>query len=78
MAKCMDVRGGSDADGTPVQIYTCNSSASQQWTYDPATGALTSAFGKCLTAAGAATGNGTRLQIAPCRGTADQQWKIPS
>jgi trehalose/maltose hydrolase-like predicted phosphorylase len=78
MAKCMDVRGGSDADGTPVQIYTCNSSASQQWTYDPAGGALTSAFGKCLTAAGAATGNGTRLQIAPCRGTADQQWKIPS
>jgi hypothetical protein len=77
MGKCMDVRGGTDADGTPVQLYTCNDTASQQWVYDTSARTLKS-FGKCLTASGGGTGNGTKLELRGCDGGADQQWKIPS
>ncbi|KAF8060712.1 carbohydrate-binding module family 13 protein [Lyophyllum atratum] len=30
-SKCLDVRGGIFADGTPVQIYDCNHTKAQQW-----------------------------------------------
>ncbi|WP_424888898.1 CAP domain-containing protein [Streptomyces sp. XH2] len=32
--KCLDVRGGNTDDGTPVQIYSCNYTASQVWRFD--------------------------------------------
>ncbi|MGW1917565.1 RICIN domain-containing protein [Streptomyces sp. NPDC002076] len=31
--KCLDVQGAGTANGTPVQIYTCNDSAAQQWKF---------------------------------------------
>ena len=33
--KCLDVRSGGTADGTQIQLYTCNSSAAQTWTVTP-------------------------------------------
>ncbi|MEU0184618.1 ricin-type beta-trefoil lectin domain protein [Streptomyces sp. NPDC006207] len=30
--KCVDVPGSNDADSTDLQLYTCNTSAAQQWT----------------------------------------------
>ena len=32
--KCLDVTGQGTADGTKVQLWTCNGSGAQQWTYD--------------------------------------------
>lgn len=33
--KCLDVSGGVDADGTKLQIWTCQSgNVNQQWSYD--------------------------------------------
>ncbi|KAH6871957.1 19 kDa protein having G-X-X-X-Q-X-W motif-containing protein [Coprinopsis sp. MPI-PUGE-AT-0042] len=32
--KCLDVRGGVLANGTPVQIYDCNGSEAQRWIYN--------------------------------------------
>jgi len=32
--RCLDVRDGGTAPGTPVQIYDCNGTAAQTWTYD--------------------------------------------
>jgi chitinase len=29
---CVDVRGASSANFTPVQVYTCNGTNAQQWT----------------------------------------------
>ncbi|KAH6871958.1 carbohydrate-binding module family 13 protein/putative endo-1,3-beta-glucanase, partial [Coprinopsis sp. MPI-PUGE-AT-0042] len=31
--KCVEVRGGVLANGTPVQIYDCNRTAAQQWVF---------------------------------------------
>ncbi|WP_198168282.1 PQQ-dependent sugar dehydrogenase [Herbidospora yilanensis] len=73
--KCLDVRGGATADGTQVQIYTCNNSAAQTWTR---TGQTFRALGKCLDVSGASTANGAKIQIYTCNGTNAQNWTVGS
>ncbi|MFB7115910.1 ricin-type beta-trefoil lectin domain protein [Streptomyces sp. NPDC056291] len=70
--KCLDVAGGSTANGTAVQLYDCNSSAAQQWTVQP--DGLVRALGKCLDVASASTANGAKVQLYDCNGTGAQQW----
>lgn len=70
--KCVDVAGGSSADGTAVQLYTCNGTAAQQWTR-PGDGTLR-ALGKCLDVRDHGTADGSRLQLWSCTGAANQQW----
>jgi O-glycosyl hydrolase len=70
--KCVDVAGANSANGTAVQLYTCNGSAAQQWT--AGTDGTVKALGKCLDVAGASSANGTKVQIYDCNGTAAQQW----
>jgi len=69
--KCVDVAGANPANGTQVQLYTCNGTAAQQWTL---TGSTVQALGKCLDVAGAGTANGTRVQLYDCNGTSAQNW----
>lgn len=71
--KCVNVAGANSANGTQVQLFTCNGSAAQQWTA-AADGSL-QALGKCLDVAAAGTANGTRVQIFDCNGTAAQTWQ---
>ncbi|WP_052852857.1 ThuA domain-containing protein [Streptomyces avicenniae] len=68
--KCLDVAASNTADGTQIQLYTCNGTGAQTWTL-PGDGTVR-ALGKCAQAAG--TGNGSRLQLFTCDGGADQQW----
>ncbi|MFC3381017.1 ThuA domain-containing protein [Couchioplanes azureus] len=70
--KCLDVAGAGTADGTKVQLYTCNGTAAQTWTVTP--GATVKALGKCLDVAGGGTANGTRTQLWTCNGTGAQTW----
>ncbi|WP_033343290.1 PQQ-dependent sugar dehydrogenase [Catenuloplanes japonicus] len=70
--KCLDVAGANTADGTKIQLYTCNNSAAQNWTLT-AGGALQS-LGKCLDIAGGATANGTKVQLYTCNNSAAQVW----
>ncbi|MFF4141882.1 ricin-type beta-trefoil lectin domain protein [Streptomyces sp. NPDC001698] len=70
--KCLDVAGGSTANGTAVQLYDCNSSAAQQWTVQP--DGSVRALGKCLDVASASTDNGAKVQLYDCNGTGAQQW----
>lgn len=72
--KCVDVAGANPADGTVVQLYTCNGSGAQQWTVG--TDGTIRALGKCLDVAGASTANGARVQLYTCNGTAAQQWNV--
>ncbi|MGH3994788.1 MAG: ricin-type beta-trefoil lectin domain protein, partial [Pseudonocardiaceae bacterium] len=44
--KCVDVRGSGTADGTAVQLYTCNGTAAQTWTV--ASDGTLRALGKCM------------------------------
>ncbi len=69
--KCVDVAGASPANGTAVDLYTCNGTNAQQWTSSAGT---LRALGKCLDIASAGTANGTRVQLYDCNGTGAQQW----
>ncbi|MFC9396865.1 ricin-type beta-trefoil lectin domain protein [Streptomyces sp. NPDC057027] len=70
--KCLDVAGAATADGTPVQLYTCNGTAAQRWTLS-ADGTVR-ALGKCLDVTGAGTADGTKAQLYTCNGTGAQRW----
>ncbi|MET9735873.1 ricin-type beta-trefoil lectin domain protein [Streptomyces sp. NPDC006458] len=62
--KCIDVQGGQTADGTPIQLYTCNSSSGQQW---ERTGDVLKSLGKCATA------SGTQVQLSTCTSGSEAQ-----
>jgi glucosylceramidase len=70
--KCVDAAGGNSANGTAVQLYTCNGSVAQQWTVG--TDGTLRAFGKCLDVKDVGTANGTRVQIWDCAGGSNQRW----
>ncbi|WP_406105353.1 lectin [Micromonospora globbae] len=70
--KCLDVRGGGTADGTQIQIYTCNGSAAQTWSVTP--NSTVRALGKCLDVSGGGSADGTKIQLWTCNGTGAQNW----
>jgi ricin-type beta-trefoil lectin protein/glycosyl hydrolase family 59 len=72
--KCLDVNGGATADGSPVQIYDCNTTGAQQWTLDPDGSVVNTGSGKCLDATGQGVDNGTLLVIWGCNGGLNQNW----
>ncbi|MGW8955817.1 ThuA domain-containing protein [Streptomyces sp. NPDC055709] len=71
--KCVDVRAAATADGTPVQLYTCNGTDAQKWSR---VGQTIRAFGKCLDIAGGATANRSPVQLHTCNGTGAQRWEV--
>ncbi len=75
--KCLDVTGGATANGTKVQVHTCNGTSAQQWFFDPIKGTLKSKLpgNKCLDVPAGQTNNGTELQIWDCQaGNMNQQF----
>ncbi|MFG2041667.1 ricin-type beta-trefoil lectin domain protein [Dactylosporangium sp. NPDC048998] len=73
---CVDVSGGINTDGRPVQVYTCNQTASQFWTV--ASNGTLQALGKCLDVSGGLTANGTSVQLYTCNSTGAQTWQPQS
>ncbi|MFI7675888.1 glycosyl hydrolase family 18 protein [Actinophytocola sp. NPDC049390] len=74
--KCVDVAGANSANGTAVQLWTCNGTNAQSWTVG-ADGTLR-ALGKCMDVTAAGTANGTVVQLYDCNGTGAQQWQAQS
>ncbi|MEU4215113.1 ricin-type beta-trefoil lectin domain protein [Actinoplanes sp. NPDC026623] len=72
--KCADVSNAGTADGTRVQLWRCNGSAAQTWTYTPGAGGTLRALGKCLDVSNGGTVDRTRVQLWTCNGTAAQRW----
>jgi hypothetical protein len=76
--KCLDVEGGKDANGTPVQVYTCNGSAAQQWELygnGRELHLMNIDSQKCLDVSGAKADNGTKIQIWTCNNSPAQTWE---
>jgi len=69
--KCLDVNGSGTADGTKIQLWTCNTGAAQQWTR---TGDTFRALGKCLDVSNGGTANGTLVQLWTCNNSGAQVW----
>ncbi|MFF9818188.1 ricin-type beta-trefoil lectin domain protein [Streptomyces sp. NPDC014006] len=70
--KCLDVAGGSTANGTAVQLYDCNGTTAQRWTVK--TDGTIQALGKCLDVTSASTTDGAKIQLYDCNATGAQQW----
>jgi hypothetical protein len=68
---CLDDRSASTANYNPVQVYTCNGTAAQQWTVVQA-GSTLHVLGKCLDVYAAGTANGTAVDLYDCNGTGSQ------
>jgi chitinase len=69
---CLDDRSASTANFNPIQVYTCNGTAAQDWTVN-SNGSL-AVLGNCLDVAGAGTANGTLVDLYTCNGTGAQSW----
>ncbi|QKW17790.1 ricin-type beta-trefoil lectin domain protein [Kitasatospora sp. NA04385] len=71
--KCIDITGGNSADGTALQVYGCNGSAAQSWSYPR--GGTIQAVGKCMDVRGGSSADGTAVQLYSCAsGAGAQQW----
>jgi chitinase len=71
--KCVDVAGANSANGTAIQLYTCNGTNAQSWTHS---GSTFQALGKCMDVSAAGTANGTKVQLYDCNGTGAQSWSV--
>jgi beta-glucanase (GH16 family) len=72
--RCLDVAGANNANGTPIQVVTCNGNAAQDWTIG--SDQSIRALGKCLDVDSASTTNGANVQIYDCNNSAAQHWVV--
>jgi hypothetical protein len=70
--KCLDANGGSSANGTKVQLWTCDGSPAQQWTLS--NGQILGPGGACLDVTGNTSTSGTPVELWGCWGGPNQQW----
>jgi hypothetical protein len=71
--------GGSNAQGTLVQMYSSNGTADQLWNIQTSgSGYSITSVQSGLALDGGSNTLGTHPQLWPANGTADQQWKIQS
>jgi O-glycosyl hydrolase len=73
--RCLDVSGGSTANGATVHIWDCHTGTNQQWTATAA-GELRVYGNKCLEAYQQGTTAGTRVSIFDCTGGTHQKWTV--
>jgi len=71
--KCLDDFNSSTNPGAEVDIWSCNGTAAQSWTWN-LTGRTVTVNGLCLDVAGQHTTPGTPVDLWPCDGIANQQW----
>ncbi|MGV9456760.1 ricin-type beta-trefoil lectin domain protein [Streptomyces sp. NPDC003635] len=71
--KCLDVDNSQTADGTKIQLWTCNSTGAQKWPL-PGDGTVR-ALGKCLDVSGGGSADGTKVQLWTCNSSGAQTWQ---
>ncbi|MEV5818615.1 RICIN domain-containing protein [Micromonospora haikouensis] len=73
--RCLDVNGGSQANGAAAIIWDCHGQSNQAWT-STAAQELRVFGGKCLDVNGGATANGSSVIIWDCNGQSNQRWRF--
>jgi streptogrisin C len=72
--KCIDVPNSNAVDGQFLNLWGCNGTAAQSWTF-PGDGTIR-AFGKCMDVAWGSRDNGAVIQLASCSGNPAQQFVL--
>ncbi|MHA6764024.1 ricin-type beta-trefoil lectin domain protein [Streptacidiphilus sp. PAMC 29251] len=70
--KCLDDFAGSSANGTKADLYDCNGTPAQAWTWS---GSTLQINGKCLDVTGGSTANGAPVELWDCNGGGNQVWQ---
>jgi len=74
--KCLDVPGQSTANGTQLEIYTCNAGSNQEYTLQPNGEITVYGSSDCLDAYNQGKTAGTIVDIYTCNGGANQLWQV--
>jgi beta-glucanase (GH16 family) len=74
---CVDDQSASTANYNPVQVYTCNGTGAQQWTFDTANDTL-QVLGMCMDISAGGTADGTLVDLYYCNGSGAQVWQPQS
>jgi beta-glucanase (GH16 family) len=72
--RCVDVPSGNAVDGARLQIWDCNGTGAQGWTFE--SDGSVRALGKCMDVAAASTANGAAVQLYTCNGTGAQKFTL--
>ncbi|GAA1275751.1 alpha-lytic protease prodomain-containing protein [Saccharothrix xinjiangensis] len=72
--KCVDVPNSNAVEGQRLQVWDCNGTAAQNWTF-PGDGTVR-AFGLCMDVAWGSRDNGAVIQLARCSGNPAQQFVL--
>ncbi|MBR7837863.1 ricin-type beta-trefoil lectin domain protein [Actinospica durhamensis] len=75
---CLSVTGSSTAAGATTDIYTCNGSASENWTLETNGTIVGKNSGLCLSASGNSSALKTTADVNTCDGDAYEQWTVES
>ncbi|MFD0393220.1 RICIN domain-containing protein [Streptomyces nogalater] len=76
--KCLDVEGGSTANGTKAHLWDCGSWDSQKWAFQSNGTLKNLKSGRCLDIEGQSTAEGARLHLWDCGTWASQKWTLTS
>ncbi|RQX09995.1 glycoside hydrolase family 16 protein [Micromonospora arida] len=72
--RCIDIPGADPVEGAKLQIWDCNTTAAQNWTF--ASDGTVRAMGKCMDPAWAGTANGTEVNLVSCNGNTAQRFTL--
>ncbi|WP_329101537.1 ricin-type beta-trefoil lectin domain protein [Micromonospora sp. NBC_01699] len=72
--KCIDVPNSNFSDGVLLQMWGCNSTNAQRWTF--VNGTLQTSNNKCMDVAWGSVANGAVIQIVTCSGNPAQQFVL--
>jgi hypothetical protein len=72
--KCIDVPSANFVDRAQLQMWTCNGTNAQKWTFTGS--ALQSQNNKCMDVDGGSTSTGAVVQLYTCNGTGAQQFTL--
>jgi hypothetical protein len=73
---CMSVGGGATADGSVVDVATCDGSASQKWKLTSAADIVNIKANECLDVKDQSTADRAQLQLWSCSGNSNQKWRL--
>ncbi|MEU7902871.1 family 16 glycosylhydrolase [Actinoplanes sp. NPDC049118] len=72
--RCIDIPSGNATDGARLQLWDCNGTAAQKWSF--ASDGTVRGLGKCMDPAGGALANGTPIQLVTCNGNPVQRFTL--
>jgi hypothetical protein len=78
-SKCVDVTSSGTADGTNIQLWSCNGTGAQGFRIVPRGGyweLVNTHSGKCVDVKSSGTANGTNVQLWTCNGTGAQLFRM--